>query len=211
MQLKCGGRALRLFMLLANAILLIFSIGILAGASCNSQANVFVLLNTWFTPALVLGSFLLLISLLGGLGALTQSRCVLWIYVLLLGLLTLIDLIVSSYALSKANQGESFVTQAFTASPPGIREALQQTWACCGLATYKDEYAVLPCPDGRGENATVGLACLGPMVEQFNAYGTGVPTFGLILFFLLLVVIILAWWLIRSIAAAIKESKIEML
>jgi len=125
-----------------------------------------------------------------------------------MALLTFIDLIVSSYALSKANQGESFVTQAFSASPPGIREALQQTFSCCGLVTYKDEYAAIPCPLGSDNSTT---PCLEPMVQQFNAYGTGVPTFGLILFFLLLVVIILAWWLIRSIAAAIKESKIEML
>jgi len=210
MQLKCGGRALRLFMLLANAILLVFSIGILAGASYNSQANVFELLNTWFTPALVLGSFLLLISLLGGLGALTQSRCVLWIYVLLMSLMALIDLIVSSYALSKTNNGETFVTQAFTASPIGIRDDLQKTFQCCGLKTYMDEYAALPCPASAGDNIT-GTACLEPMVRQFDAYGTGVPTFGLVLFFILLLVIVLAWWLIRAIALAIKDAKIEML
>jgi len=210
MELKCGGRALRLFMLFSNALLLIFSIGILAGASYNSQANVFVLLNTWFTPALVLGSFLLILSLLGGLGALTKSRCVLWIYVLLMFLVAIIDLIVASYALSRANESVEFVSDAFKASPEPLRDDLQQTFSCCGLNTYKDEFAVYPCPPGSGQNDT-GIACLQPLAAQFRAYGTGVPTFGLILFFGLLVVIGLAWWLIRSIAAAIKESRVEML
>jgi len=209
-NLKCGGRALRLFMLGANAVLLIFAIGILAGASYNSQANVFILLNTWFTPALVMGAFLLMISLLGVLGSLTKSRCVLWIYVLLMILIALIDLIISSYAISKLNDSESLVADAWAASPTGIREDLQETFSCCGLETYKDKEAALPCPADAGDNET-GTACLDPMAAQFTAYGTGVPTFGLILFFGLLVVIVLAWWLIRSIAAAIRESRIEQL
>jgi len=73
-----------------------------------------------------------------------------------------------------------------------------------------DDLAVLPCPAEAGDNET-GASCLEPMANEFTAYGTGVPTFGLILFFVFLVVIVLAWWLIRSIAAAIKDSRLEML
>jgi len=209
-ELNCGGRALRIFMLLANTVLLIFSIGILAGAQYNSGEVIFQLLSTWFTPAMVLGSFLLLLALFGGLGALTKSRCVLWIYILVMLLMAIIDLIVSSYALSRVNDdSESLVSDAFSAAGPGIRANLQTTFGCCGLNTYMDEYAITPCPVSAGANNQTGLACIGPMAEQFTAYGRGIPTFGLVLFFILLVVIVLAWWLIRSIAAAIRESRKE--
>jgi len=210
LRISCTGRVLRIFLLVYNAVLLIFSLGVIGGASYNASEKVFVLLDTWFTPALVLASILLILSIVGGLGALTQGRCILWVYVVLMVLFGLIVLIASSYALSKANQGEEFLTTAWRSSPSGIRQDLQTTFECCGLNAYMDADAELPCPASAvpRRNAS-GAACLEPMLEQFEAYSTGVPGFGLFVCFMMIFIAGVAWCLIRSIAMAIKESHVD--
>jgi hypothetical protein len=219
--LTLTGRVLRSFLLGANFILLIFALGVLIGAGYNSNAHVFALIDTWFTLALVLGFFLLCLAMLGALGAMSQNRVLLWLYVSLLFLLGLIDMIASSYALSMARDGARFLMNAWDMTPAPIRENLQVTFECCGLFAYLDSRAVLPCPDGSGSanstftppsflNAT-GQACMPPMVDQFNRYSTGVPTVGLVLCFMMWGVAFLTWQLIRAIANSIRESAIETL
>lgn len=217
--LSLTGKVLRTFLLASNFVLLIFSLGVLIGAGYNSTAHVFELVDTWFTMALVLGFFLLCLSLLGTLGAMSQSRILLWMYLLLLFLLGLIDLIASSYALSMARDGAAFLTKAWDVSPSTIKISIQKTFLCCGLNTYLDEWAIVPCPTGSGSaNATytpspignaTGRACLPPMLDEFNRYSTGVPIVGLILCFMMWGVVILTWQLIRAIANSIRESYFE--
>lgn len=205
---SCTGRVLRIFLLVYNGVLLIFSLGVIGGASYNSTEKVFVLLDTWFTPALVLATILLILSLVGGLGALTQGRCILWVYVILMVVFGLIIMIVSSYALSKTNDGAEFLTMAWRSSPGGIRQDLQTTFECCGLNAYLDTDAELPCPAGLvARNGTA--ACMPPMLEQFEAYSTGVPGFGLFIFFLMIFIAGVAWCLIRSIALAATKRSVD--
>jgi hypothetical protein len=218
-QLSMTGVALRSFLLTANFVLLIFALGVLIGAGYNSTAHVFALLETWFTPALVLGFFLLLIALMGSLGAISQSRVLLWLYVILLFLVGLVIMIVSSYALSMTRDGTRFLMNAWDVTPAPIRSNVQKTFNCCGLFMYLDTRAVLPCPDGSGDanstytpavpaNAT-GLACMQPMVEQFNRYSTGVPSVGLVITFMMWGIALITWQLIRAIASSIRESSFE--
>jgi len=217
--LNLTGKALRTFLLAANFILLIFSLGILIGAGYNSTAHVFALIDTWFTLALVLGFFLLCLALVGALGAMSQNRVLLWLYVVLLFLLGLIDMIVSSYALSMARDGVRFLTSAWDVTPQAILRSLQATFECCGLISYLDSRAVLPCPDGSGEanstytplffNNATGRDCMTPMVAEFERYSTGVPTVGLVLCFMMWLVAFLTWQLIRAIANSIRESTFE--
>jgi len=208
MHVSCTGRLLRIFLLIYNGVLLIFSLGVIAGASYNATEKVFVLLDTWFTPALVLASILLILSCLGGVGALTQGRCILWVYVLLMVIIGIIVMIVSSYALSKANQGAEFLTTAWRSSPAGIRQNLQSTFECCGLNAFMDSDAELPCPASAIPRNASG-ACMPPMLEQFEDYSTGVPGFGLFIFFMMIFIAAVAWCLIRSIAMAIKERSVD--
>jgi len=217
--LSVSGKALRCSLLAANFVLLTFALGVLIGAGVNSSIHVFALIDTWFTPAMVLGFFLLVIAMLGCLGAMSQSRVMLWIYVVLMFLVGLVIMIVSSYALSMARDGSRFLMNAWTVTPAPVLHSVEETYVCCGLFTYLDSQAVLPCPDGSGEanstytppifqNAT-GQPCMPLLVTDFERYSTGVPAVGLVLCFLMWIVAIVTWQLIRAIASSIRESAIE--
>lgn len=224
MKLGAGPTCLRIFLILANVALFIFSIWLLIQIGYNKAAHVYQLLDTWFTPALVVASFFLLISILGALSAWFLNRIALWIYVLLLLVIGFTTMVASSYSLSKLNDGASFLKSAWDNAPDAVLFALESSLACCGLNSFMDADAALPCPPGSysgnltyhelnqlnsTERNATGVGCMGKMLEQFDQYSYSVPTAGLVLWVLVTIVAFFAARLARSITAALKETSHE--
>jgi len=223
-KLSAGPTCLRFFLILANVALFIFSIWLLVRITYNKAAHVYALLDTWFTPALVVASFFLLLSILGALSAWFLNRIALWIYVLFLLVIGFTTMVASSYSLSKLNDGASFLQSAWVNSPEPVLLALESSLACCGLYSFMDADAAVPCPPGTylgnmthiemnrmnatEKNAT-GKGCMGPMLEQFDEYSYSVPTAGLVLWVMVTIIAFFAGRLARAITAALKESSHE--
>lgn len=134
-KLGAGPTCLRIFLILANVALFIFSIWLLVRIGYNKAAHVYQLLDTWFTPALVVASFFLLISILGVLSAWFMNRIALWIYVLLLLVIGFTTMVASSYSLSKLNDGVSFLTSAWQNAPDSVLLALEVYIKCVHIFT----------------------------------------------------------------------------
>jgi len=218
-------KCLRYFLVLCNVALLIFALWLLIRASYNKTAHIYALLETWFTPAIVLGSFFLILSLVGALGSWFMNRLVLWVYAILLLLFGFVMMVASSYMLAMLNNGRGFLTNAWTSAPASIRENLEQTFQCCGLNTFMDQYAFVPCPDGSFENLTMpdpmrnatmatnnltGYGCIDGMLTQFDAFSTSIPTAGLVMWVLITIVGFLAIKLALLISRALKEGSVEI-
>jgi hypothetical protein len=223
-KLSAGPTCLRFFLCLANVGLFIFSIWLLIRITYNKAAHVYVLLDTWFTPALVVGSFFLLLSILGVLAAWFLNRIALWVYVLFLLVIGFTTMVASSYSLSKLNDGASFLRDAWLNAPDSVILALEGSLACCGLNSFMDADASLPCPPGSyignmtaselgllspNEKNATGIGCMGPMLAQFDQYSYSVPTAGLVLWVMVTIVAFFAGRLARSISAALKETSHE--
>jgi len=223
-KLGAGPTCLRFFLVLANVALFIFSIWLLVRITYNKAAHVYVLLDTWFTPALVVGSFFLLLSILGALASWFLNRIALWIYVLFLLVIGFTTMVASSYSLSKLNDAASFLRDAWINAPDPVIQALESSLACCGLNSFMDADAYLPCPPGsyvgnmtaqelglltaREKNAT-GIGCMGPMLLQFDQYSYSVPTAGLVLWVMVTIVAFFAARLACLISRALRESSHE--
>ena len=80
----------------------------------------------------VLGVFILLLSLLGGLAAWKESRAFLLVYFVFLLLLTLILFFVGIAVYVERNSASTYITQGWNTASPDLRHSLQTIFACCG-------------------------------------------------------------------------------
>jgi len=219
-KLSAGPTCLRIFLILANLALFIFSIWLLVRVTYNKAARVYVLLDAWFTPALVVGSFFLLLSILGALSAWFLNRIALWIYTLFLLVIGFTTMVASSYSLSKLNDGASFLASAWLNAPGPVLIALEASLGCCGLYTFLDANAAEPCPEGSyvgnlttdqmkrlnfTERNASGIGCMGKMLEQFDEYSYSVPTAGLVLWVMVTIFAFFSGRLAHSITKALRE------
>jgi len=223
-KLSAGPTCLRFFLLLANVALFIFAIWMLVRVTYNKAMHVYELLDTWFNPALVVASFFLLLSILGALSSWFLNRIALWIYAVLLLIIGFTTMVASSYSLAKLNDGSSFLQSAWVSAPEEIQLDLEISLRCCGLYTFMDKLAALPCPLGSYSgnltqhelnrmnasdlNAT-GIGCMGPMLSQFDQYSYSVPTAGLILWVLVTIIAFFAMRLACDISKALRETSHE--
>lgn len=208
-RLGFGGKIIKGAILIFNLVLLIMSFGMIIGAGVNLNGNYIPLVNTWLVPVIVLGAFLLVISAIGGICALRESICWLWVYSALLSIIGIAIVASCAYALSFAGSEDGLITQAWKQGGESMRDSLQITYHCCGLAHYADSSAAFPCPPPGPENATVasaynytGEACLSFLVRDFRSAASVFPSVGLAMFALLVLVAVLVCCLVRSIAGS---------
>ena len=83
----------------------------------------------------VLGVFILLLSLLGGVAAYKESRAFLLVYFLFLLLLTLVLFFVGIAVYVERNNAATYITQGWATASPDLRQSLEQIFACCGCCS----------------------------------------------------------------------------
>jgi len=187
--LSFGAHMLRVFLLLDNLLLFIAAIVELVGVAV--YADVFALVHIWFAWCVGLGSFLLVLSLIGILGIIGNIRCLLIFYIAINFLLGLALLVICSYALAETESGDQFIATAWQNSPWQLCNQMQVTFSCCGLESFMDAYSVFPCP------FNAGTRCMDPLLNEFNTYSTEIPVIGLIVWAVLWLVALMTVQLIR--------------
>eukprot|EP00163_Fabomonas_tropica_P005137 TRINITY_DN145_c0_g1_i3.p1 TRINITY_DN145_c0_g1~~TRINITY_DN145_c0_g1_i3.p1 ORF type:complete len:222 (-),score=69.45 TRINITY_DN145_c0_g1_i3:670-1335(-) len=144
-----------LFMLLGVALL-----GV--GAYGMKWNNVFSLLHAkLFIGLLVLGGVVLIIALLGHLGASKNSRGVLKFYWVLLFLLFTSQVVLAGYAYIQYRDINNLVEQGWKDASNSVRVDVQNELKCCGFNNANDNKGN-PCPTGNNP------ACKGRLADFFN-------------------------------------------
>jgi hypothetical protein len=170
-ELTRATRCLKVTLIGANILFLIFSIVLMAVGTVASNQSVGPLSGTEIpTGIVVLGVFILILSLIGCLGAWKESRIFLGCYFFFLLLLTILLFAVGLAVYSKREQAGAYMLDGWTLAPNNVRVTFQKQLKCCGLLTFNDSLAGIPCPDEVLVNATDGsqVACLPLMTNLFR-------------------------------------------
>jgi len=127
-----------LFLILGSAL-----IGI--GASVQQSESAQLVKNQIAVAVIVLGVFVLLTGLIGGVGALMDHKMVVLVYQALLLIFFIMEVVVASLLISDSNNATSLVKAAWTSASPATISGIQLDFQCCGLYNTTDQYVIPPC------------------------------------------------------------------
>lgn len=164
-KLNSGQICFKYTLLAINILFLIFGIVLMAVGSYALNNHVAVLAGqTIPTGLIVLGVFIMLLSILGAGSAWRESRLLLGIYFLFLLLFTIILFAVGIAVYVKKDDSDELLTLAWNDAGRDVRLSLQNVLDCCGLDRWNSEGE---CPPTQQNNLTA-RTCLPLMVNTFN-------------------------------------------
>jgi len=150
-----------------------------------------------------MGTFVMLISFLGCCGAFRENRCLLGIYVVVLGLVVLIQFILGVVIAS--TNPEELANEGWRSANNNVKVDLQKQFSCCGLKVYNATDRGVPCPD-LAKFPTSNRACLSAIKADLKKYVTGVAAVGILFAFFEFTGLIAALCLMRGIRVATMEK-----
>eukprot|EP00455_Lapot_gusevi_P049623 TRINITY_DN7072_c0_g1_i4.p1 TRINITY_DN7072_c0_g1~~TRINITY_DN7072_c0_g1_i4.p1 ORF type:complete len:303 (+),score=60.06 TRINITY_DN7072_c0_g1_i4:123-1031(+) len=111
----------------------------------------------------ILGVFVILISLVGMCGALRQSRLLLIFYSLILIILFICQISVGIAVYVKREDADSYLISGWNGASNELRIELQNFYLCCGLQAFNETNRGEPCPT----QADSARACLPVFQSNF--------------------------------------------
>jgi len=166
------------------------------------------------TGLIVLGVFIMLLSLVGAMAAWRESRVFLGCYFVFLLLFTIILFAVGIAVYVEKNDSDVFISKAWNEAPPDVRQSLSSYVGCCGLNTFNDSestdggYYQCPAPYNNPSNTP---ACLPLMVDLFDHSFTTAGACGIAFSVVMLAGLVLICYLMRGIARKQDETDIAKL
>jgi len=97
---------------------------------------------------IVLGAAVLIISFLGCMGAKCASRSMILLYALVMMLVIICQIGIAAFVVTRSNDVNSLVTTRWDDLATAQQQQLEQQFGCCGLNSFNDSRAALPCPAG---------------------------------------------------------------
>jgi len=170
-ELTRATRCLKVTLIGANVLFLIFGIVLMSVGTVASDHSVGPISGTEIPMGIVvLGAFILILSLLGCVGAWRESRLFLGCYFFLLMVLTILLFAVGLAVYSKREQAGVYMIDGWVSASNDVRMSFQNQLQCCGLLSFNDSNAGVPCPSEIKVNATDGskVACLPLMTSLFR-------------------------------------------
>ncbi|XP_066581315.1 tetraspanin-31 [Prorops nasuta] len=145
----CGGFTCSKNALIALNILYIVVAFILIGVAVYGRASALVTNLPIIGGILACGVILILISILGLIGAVKHHQVLLFFYMLILFLLFLIQFSIACACLAvNTKQQEQLAQEGWARVEPDLKEKVQSTFTCCGFnSTDVDTFAPTLAPD----------------------------------------------------------------
>jgi len=204
-ELGCCGKFLRYLVIFINLFFIIIGFILLvygAYVANNSTTATSFTGTSWAGFVVALGIFVMLIGIIGLVGAKWQNRVILVFYFIVIILLFILTLSCGAWILSLEGKESSLVTTAWNAAPSSLRKTAQTQYFCCGLNGVNDTTAVLPCPTQAGALpnspvVTATQACLGLLAADVQTYYASFGALMLVVCFVLLADIGVTWWLFK--------------
>jgi CD63 antigen len=132
---------------------------------------------------LAIGALVMTISFLGCCGALRESRCLLFLYALLLFVLILAQLVVAGLILTDSGKAEDVLSDGWNEQridDPQVIRDLQNQFDCCGFTTIApgvEDGSVSPCPPAPAATTP----CFDKLKDEFNSRARLLGGFGVAL------------------------------
>jgi len=136
-------------LLISNVIFAVFGVALLSVGAYALNNQVAVLSGVTLPAGLiVMGVFILLVSILGGISAWRENRGCLGFYFVFMLIFTIILFAVGIAVDVEKNNSQDLIQSGFENANPDLRRSFQAAFVCCGLsdATSPDPYAEYPCP-----------------------------------------------------------------
>jgi hypothetical protein len=211
-KLNHGQVCFKYTLLAVNILFLIFGCVLMSVGSYALNNQVGALAGqTIPTGLIVLGVFIMLLALVGGMAAWRESRVFLGCYFVFLLLFTIILFAVGIAVYVKKNDSASLITTAWNGSPPDVRQSLSAYVGCCGLLVFNDSLPdYYKCPDGFNDRSTTP-ACLGKMVDIFNSSFTTAGACGIAFSIIMLAGLVFVCYLMSGIRRKQEETNIAKL
>lgn len=174
------------------------------GAAGSTQYTALVG-STLPTGVVVLGVFIMLISLVGCVGAKRENKNILAAYAIILLILILCQVIVGLVVYANSDQATSALTAGWDITTNDAKVLIQNQLGCCGLSVYNASAPLLvsglagqPCPDPIA-NPAVKVPCMALIVDAVKSSYVTVGVVAIVFAFLEIIGMLFAACLIRSI------------
>jgi len=201
-ELGCCGKFLRYLVIFINLFFIIIGFVLLVyGAYVANQSTTATNLTgtSWAGFVVAIGIFIMLIGVIGLVGAKWQNRVILVFYFVVIIILFVLTLACGAWILSLEGKESSLVATAWNAAPDSVKKAAQEAYYCCGLngntPTANDTTAYFPCPIQGGAVASGG--CSSGLVADVQKYYASFGALMLVVCIVLLADIGVTWWLFK--------------
>jgi len=204
-ELGCCGKFLRYLVIFINLFFIIigFILMVYGAYVANNSTTATSLTGTsWAGFVIVIGIFVMLVGIIGLVGAKWQNRVILVFYFIVIIILFVLTLACGAWMLSLEGKEASLVTTAWNAAPDTVRRSIQTYYFCCGL-NFNDTSTALtaPCPTQPGPtpNSVVypTSGCLDGLVADVQKYYASFGALMLVVCIVLLADIGVTWWLFK--------------
>lgn len=115
------------------------------------------------TGLIVIGVFIMLVSLIGALSAWKENTKGLLFYFVILLLITIVLFAVAIAVYSQRNNADSLIDKAWHSSSADVHQEIQNALSCCGLFNNTDTLSPSTCTA-----QTNNTPCFDPLVDAFH-------------------------------------------
>jgi len=138
-ELSSAQNCFKMTLVVTNIIFLIFGC-VLCGVGAYAMSSKAGSLAGETLPQgiIVLGVFILLVSLLGCFAAFKESRLFLGVYSAFLSLFVIVLLAVGIGVYAKKDSAQQYMVDGWCEAPPEVQADIQQYFMCCGLYSFND-------------------------------------------------------------------------
>lgn len=147
--LSMGQKFGKYIVMTVNAVFMIFGIVLCAVGSYALNNKVAVLAGQTLPQGIiVVGAFLMLLSLIGAASAWKEFRLGLGLYFFFISIMTVILFAVGIAVYVKRDQADVYIAKAWAASSVDTKDSLQAAFSCCGLVVFNVSGSALDSDDG---------------------------------------------------------------
>jgi hypothetical protein len=199
LEMGIGGKFLKFLVLLLNVfyVLIGFVLMVYGAWYYNTDSSTDFTGKAWTPFVIILGIFIMIVGIIGLLGAKYQNRLILVFYFIVVVILFILTLACGAWVLTLQGSEAALVRSGWKNAPVVVRSTVQTSYNCCGLdqfnVTVDPADKCNPLPAGQ----TTGDTCLQFLVDIVQKYYSSFGALILIVCATLLVNIFITWFLFK--------------
>jgi hypothetical protein len=199
LEMGIGGKFLKFLVLLLNVfyVLIGFVLMVYGAWYYNTDSSTDFTGKAWTPFVIVLGIFILLVGIIGLLGAKYQNRLILLFYFVVVVILFVLTLACGAWVLTLKGQEAALVRSGWNNAPALVRSTVQKTYDCCGLDVWNKTVSPLDECNTFAPGQTTGETCLHFLVDIVAKYYSSFGALILVVCATLLVNIFITWFLFK--------------